>query len=663
VFGYVEWCLGPPRAGERRFVTTSVEPESGAILATNTYNSECRQRVAFLRATEPAHSYTCDRAEFIGRNRTARRPAALFRQRLTGRSGAGLDPCAALQVEIVLPPNASRRMAFILGQGRDAAHANQLVERFASTGVAEQTLADAEAAWAKTLDAVQVQTPDDSFDLLVNGWLPYQTLACRFWARSGPYQPGGAFGFRDQLQDVLAFLFSRPEISRAHIVRAASRQFVQGDVQHWWHPPGGRGTRTRCSDDMLWLPYAVAAYVSHTGDESLLDEVVTFLEAPLLQPEEAETYLLPQTSSESASIFEHCVRAIAHATRYGAHGLPLIGSGDWNDGMNRVGHLGRGESVWLGWFLAYVLKTFAPLCEARDRHDLAQRYRGDANWLAGMLELAWDGGWYRRAYFDDGTPLGSAQNEECRIDSIAQSWSVLSEAAQPARARQAIGAVRTHLLRRDARIVQLLTPPFDRMAHDPGYIKGYLPGIRENGGQYTHAAIWAVIALARLGLGDEAMEMFHLINPINHTRGNDGVDRYQAEPYVVAADVYAHPMHVGRAGWTWYTGSAGWMYRAAIEDILGLRRHGATFSLTPSIPAMWAEYAIQWTVEGTLYHIKMANPAHQCRGVESATLDGQPVDASAIPLHLDQRPHYVEIVLGRDASEEGAGAAARATAR
>ena len=647
VFGYVEWVLGPPRPDDRRFVVTEVDESTGAILARNHYNTEFGSRVALWHMSQRADSYTCDRGEFIGRHRSLGRPAALLRQQLQNRAGAGLDPCGALQVAIEIPPGQSHRIAFVLGQGANRAQAVDLARRYSSVESAEATLDRAERAWDETLGAVQVHTPDDSFDLIVNRWLLYQSLSCRVWARSGPSQPGGAFGFRDQLQDVVALIYTRPELCREHLLLAASRQFVEGDVQHWWHPPSGRGTRTRCSDDLLWLPYALAAYLNRTGDESVLDEVVSFLEAPVLQPHEHEVYNLPGVSAERATLFEHAVRAIAHSLKYGAHGLPLMGAGDWNDGMNRVGHEGRGESVWLGWFLVVVLDAFAPICERRGRRDLADRYRGEAGWLTGMLELAWDGDWYRRAYFDDGTPLGSAQNDECRIDSLTQSWAVLSRAGQPGRAQRAMDAVQAHLVRRDARIVLLLTPPFDRMSHDPGYIKGYLPGIRENGGQYTHAALWVVIALTRLGRGDAAMELFHMINPINHTRTAEAVERYRGEPYAVAADVYGHPMHVGRGGWTWYTGSAGWMYQAAIDAFLGLRLQGSTFSLDPCIPAAWTEYTLVWTRGRTRYHVTVSNPHHANRGVASAELDGIPVDPLQIPVSDDGREHQVAIVMMR----------------
>ena len=649
--GYVEWVLGGLPANAAMHVSTEIDSRSGALTARSSFYGEFAERVAFFDVDAATRTVSADRAEFIGRNGSLRDPAALGRARLSGRLGAGLDPCGAIQVNFELADGQEGETIFRLGVGRDAEDAYALAQRFRGSLAARGALEAVWQHWNHTLGAVQVQTPDPAFDVLVNGWLVYQTLACRVWARTGYYQSGGAFGFRDQLQDLMALVHTRPELVRAHLLLSASRQFEEGDVQHWWHPPAGRGARSHCSDDYLWLPLAVSRYLVSSGDQSILDEELPFLEGRLVSPEDESYYDLPGRSNVTASLYEHCLRAIRRGLRFGVHGLPLIGSGDWNDGMNRVGIGGKGESVWLGFFLCEVLRQFAVHARARGDETFADDcVREEAGLRQNLEQHGWDGRWYRRAYFDDGTPLGSAENAECRIDSIAQSWAVLccGEGTVGERARLAMDALDARLVRRSDGLVQLLDPPFDRSGLDPGYIRGYVPGVRENGGQYTHSAVWAAMAFAALGDGARAWELFRLINPVNHSLSSEAIEVYKAEPYVLAGDVYASPAHLGRGGWSWYTGSAGWMYRLAIESLLGLDRQGERLNLKPCLPLQWPFFAVQYRYRETVYHITVRMGRAVGEGGKSAIevmVDDVPRPDQSIALVNDRREHRVEVAV------------------
>ncbi len=647
--GYVEWVLGDLRPKSAMYVTTEVDPYSGALYARNPYNTEFPDRVAFFDVDDANRTTTCDRVEFIGRNGSLENPAALARTHLSGKVGSGLDPCAAIRVGFDLADGQEREIIFRLGlagtPGGD--DANRLVHRLRGPDTARRALEEVWHFWNHTLGAVQVETPDQSLNVLTNGWLLYQTMACRMWARSGFYQSGGAFGFRDQLQDAMALVHAEPRLLRAHLLLCAGRQFREGDVQHWWHPPAGRGVRTRCSDDYLWLALATSRYVLSTGDTGVLDEPAQFLEGRPLNPGDDSYYDLPGRSAAGESLYQHCARAIRRGLNFGERGLPLIGSGDWNDGMDRVGIEGKGESVWLGFFLYEVLRQFGLLARLHGEPAFAELCATQGARLRENLEQhGWDGAWYRRAYFDDGTPLGSADNIECQIDSISQSWAVLSGAGDVERARMAMQAVDERLVRRESSLIQLLDPPFDQSDLDPGYIKGYVPGVRENGGQYTHAAIWAAMAFAALGDRERAWELTTMINPANHAKSRRTVETYKVEPYVVAADVYAVAPHTGRGGWTWYTGSAGWMYRLIVESLLGLRLEVDKLHIAPCLPAHWQAFKIHYRFRETVYHIAIAQVPvgdEAGRGRTRVTVDGVEQDGESVPLVDDHLEHAVEV--------------------
>lgn len=643
---YVEWVLGVDRTATQATIVPEYDETLGALLARNTYSEEFGERVAFLAASKAPHGVTTDRNSFLGRLGTLGHPAALGRIGLDGNVQAGLDPCAVLQVHVDLAAGGSEEICFILGEGANREESCTLVERFQEIKNIEAAWQESSDAWEALLGDIVVETPDTAMNILLNRWLPYQALACRIWGRSALYQSSGAYGFRDQLQDVMAFFDTRPDIARTQILRAAGHQFEEGDVLHWWHPPSGRGVRTRISDDLLWLPYVTAAYVAATDDRAILEERVPFLTGPTLDEDEEERYGHYGVTEETFPLHEHCRRALERGVTAGPHGIPLIGAGDWNDGMSRVGIEGKGESIWLGWFACATLTAFAGLCDATGLPG-GDDYRRRASEVAEANEAhGWDGGWYRRAYYDDGTPLGSAENSECRIDAIAQSWAVLSGAAEPARARQAMDAVIEYLVREDERLLLLFTPPLDKTTHDPGYIKGYVPGIRENGGQYTHAALWSIWAFAELGDTDRAAHLFRLLNPILRSDTPDDADRYKVEPYVISADVYGVAPHVGRGGWTWYTGSAAWMMRLGREAILGLHKEGDALRIEPCIPAEWPGYQVCWRYGSSTYQIDVKRRGGADSTVTRMSVDGEPCTGNRLHLVDDGQSHQVIVEIG-----------------
>ena len=661
-WAYQRLVLGVLPEESGRFVVTRDDPERGLLTATNAAAGEFAGRVAFAAAVVPCEAprqVSCDREAVLGLGGSAAHPLAPGLGTLDGRAGAGLDPCFAEKRTLTVAPGGTAEVSFLLGECADESAVNAVVEALREPGAVDAALEAARTHWRDLVSGIRIETPEPALDLMVNGWLAYQTLSCRIWGRTAFYQSGGAFGFRDQLQDACSLLHLRPDLAREQILLNAAHQFVEGDVLHWWHPPLSKGIRTRFADDLLWLPWLAAYYANATGDTSVFDETARYLEADVLAPGEDERFLVPRDSGRSGDVYEHCCRAIDRSLVRGAHGLPLFGTGDWNDGMNRVGREGRGESVWMGFFLHAILGDFVPVCERRGDHERAERYERfrDAMRTA-VNDGGWDGAWYRRAYYDNGEPMGSVESDECRIDGLAQAWAVMSGAAPPERARSAMDAVLAQLVSEDEGLIRLLTPAFQDTPNDPGYIKGYVAGVRENGGQYTHAALWVVRAFAEMGCHDLAARLLAMLSPVSHTSDPATLATYRTEPYVIVADVYGESPHVGRGGWTWYSGSAGWMLRVAIESVLGLQlAHGETLRIRPCTPAHWPGFRVRYRVPGTrtVYGIEVLNPDGVAAGVASATLDGQPVAVqhgiAIVPVLRDGAHHVVRVTLGGSEAE------------
>jgi cyclic beta-1,2-glucan synthetase len=639
---YAEWVLGSQRSQTQPHIVTGHVPWLQGIFASCAWNPDFGSCVAFLASSHATHGFTCDRKEFLGRYGNTNTPAALQRVGLSGHSGPGTDPCAALQIHLELDPQEEITCHFVLGAAAERKTANWLCRKYSQAAPTEDAWKRVGDYWDELLGTIVVSTPEPAMDLLLNRWLLYQTLSSRIFARTGFYQSSGAYGFRDQLQDIMALLSVKPELAREQILEAAKRQFDSGDVLHWWHPPSGKGVRTRCSDDLLWLPYVTGEYVDVTGDTQILNETIPFLSAPPLEAGEEDRYGAFEAGAESATLLEHCRRAIHKGLTTGPNGLPLIGGGDWNDAMNRVGIEGRGESVWLAWFACSAASRFFDLCEAAGE---AQRDSSVEKWIDAVHEAlqqkAWDGAWYRRAFYDDGTPIGSAASAECRIDSNSQSWAILSRLPSGDRAKQALDSALELLVNEEERIIALLTPPFEADGHDPGYIKAYPPGVRENGGQYTHAAVWLAWALAQQGDGDRAKWLFQLLNPVLRGVDSAAIERYRVEPYVLAADIYTSPEHLGRGGWTWYTGSSAWLWRFGIEGLLGLRRSGGELIFDPCIPSKWPGFTAQIRANGALIQVEVRNPHGRCRGVRALEVDGRLIASNRVAVDDAVGQHIV----------------------
>lgn len=647
IYSYIRPVLGVAEQSNAQYIFTKAH-DSGAVLAMNGYNNDFPDRMLFLDSSLMHQSFSGDRREFLGKDGSLKEPLAMKKETLSGSVGAGLDPCCTIQDVIELQSGKEQTVIIMLGQATAEKEIKQISNRYKSVGKCKQALDEVVKYWRDMLTSIQVKTPDASMDIMLNGWLLYQTVACRIWARAALYQAGGAYGFRDQLQDSMAVAYIKPELTRKQILYHSEHQFIEGDVQHWWHPGTDRGIRTRFSDDLLWMPFVTADYLKCTGDFSILTEQTGYIDEACLKENEDERYNKPCISEETTTLYEHCIRAIEHSLKFGQHGIPLMGSGDWNDGMSTVGNKGRGESVWLGWFLYSILESFTGICEYMNEPQRAERYKNIAGEIRKSVEEnAWDGNWYRRAYFDNGIPLGSAENTECKIDSLAQSWAVISGAGNPERIKTAFESLDRYLINREEGIILLLTPPFDEGDLQPGYIKGYIPGVRENGGQYTHAAAWVVMAYAQLGNGDKAWELYNMLIPINHANTAMEAARYKVEPYVMSADVYAVAPHVGRGGWSWYTGASGWMYRVGIQHILGLNKEGDGLYINPSIPKHWNEYHMHYRYKETMYHLQILNPDHVNTGVKAIVVDGVTLDNNRkIDLIDDGAEHMVLITMG-----------------